>query len=125
MKKNQWCQNVRNAKLSVFKHCAKLSWRQIVWCCIAIVPNLLGAKLSSTKLSCCQIVWCQIVWCQISLVPFVAFKANCQYIFLFTTHIFHIFAFDTHLQYLAFSYISIICSLHLHRFSYDSQIDNV
>ena len=50
-----------------------------------MVPYWLGAKLSSTKLSCCQIVWCQI-----SLVPFVACKANFQYIILFT-HILHIY----------------------------------
>ena len=84
-----------DAKLSAVLNCpfllvvpncvgAKLSWRQIVWCCIAIVPNLLGAKLSSTKLSCCQIVWCQIVWCQISPVPFVTCKVNFQYIFSVT-----------------------------------------
>ena len=39
--------------------------------------------------------------------------------------ILYIFAFDTNLQYFAFSYISIICSLYLHKFSYDSQIHNV
>ena len=39
--------------------------------------------------------------------------------------ILYIFAFDTNLQHFAFSYISIICSLYLHKFSYDSQIHNV
>ena len=35
------------------------------------------------------------------------------------------FAFDTNVQYFAFSHNLIICSLHLHKFSYDSQIHNV
>ena len=37
----------------------------------------------------------------------------------------HIFAFDTNLQYFAFSYILIICSLHLHKFLYDYQVHNI
>ena len=118
--------NCHGAKMSG----EKLSWCQIFlvpicpgaklsWCYIVIVPNWLGAKLSSIKLSCCQIVLCQI-----SLVPFVV-KANFQYIFFYTIHILHIFAFDTNFQLFAISYILIICSLRLHKFCYDSQIHNV
>ena len=70
---------------------AKFSWCQIFlspnWCYIFMMPNWIGAKLSSTKLSCCQIVWCQMVWCQISLVPFLDYKANFPYNF-FTQLIF-------------------------------------
>ena len=51
-------------------------------------------------------------------------KQNFSTYFFYTAHILHISAFDI-LQYFAFSYISIICSLYLHKFSYDSQIHNV
>ena len=44
-------------------------------------------------------------------------------VLFYTTHTLHIFAIDTNLQYFAFSYILIICSLH--KFSYDSQIHNI
>ena len=51
-------------------------------------------------------------------------KLSCDESYL-VMKILYIFAFDTNLQYFAFSYISIICSLYLHKFSYDSQIHNV
>ena len=99
-----WCQNFPDTKLSwpqIFlvliclqsNRADKLSWCQIVWCYIVMVPNWLGAKLSSTKLSCCQIVWCQI-----SLVPFVACKANFSVHYFFPL-IFCIFIFKSALEW--------------------------
>ena len=62
-----------------------------------MLPNCPVLNCPGAKLSLCQIV----------LVP------NCPG------------AFDKNLKYFAFSYLLIICSLHLPELSYDSQIHNV
>ena len=83
---------------------AKLSWCQIVRCQIVLVPNCLGAKLSTfiilvpncpgaklsgAKLSGAKLSWCQIVRCQIVLVPncpggklstFIILVPNCLFL---------------------------------------------
>ena len=86
------------------------------------------SKLSKVK-NCQECLNCQkFQKCQFMKITKIAPSAsivNHFWYFFYTTHILHIFAFDTNLQYFAFSYISIICSLYLHKFSYDSQIHNV
>ena len=92
-----------------------MSGALLPWCQIDLVPNCPVPNCPVAKMYGAKFPWYRL-W--------LARKIFRTYLF-YTTHILHIFDFDTNLQYFAFSYILIICSLHLHEFSYNSQIHNV
>ena len=90
------------------------------WCSCQIGALLLLRTGAASALMLMQ--WCRCTPFNIQDKQGQAFPVL---VLFYTTHTLHIFAIDTNLQYFAFSYILIICSLHLHKFSYDSQIHNV
>ena len=93
------------------------------WCCWCTI----AAAALVLLLHWCWCIGALIHWCRCTPfnIPDKQGQVFPVLVLFYTTHTLHIFAFDTNLQYFAFSYISIICSLYLHKFSYDSQIHNV
>ena len=82
---------------------------------LAALPPCRHCFHRTAKLSCCLIVWCYIVMVQNWMVPnfpgtICGLRGKFSVHFFHTTHIWYIFAFDTNLQYFAFSYILIIAA---------------